>query len=61
VTTLRLPSPHNLTHGKRNPIAEWLDGLGLFGLHSCEKFVPPEIFAMHAVVLQGILVRPELS
>ena len=29
-----------LAHGKRNPIAEWLDGLGLFGLRSHEKFVP---------------------
>lgn len=24
VTTLRLPAPFRLTHGKRNPIAEWL-------------------------------------
>ena len=30
VTTLRLPAPYRLTHGKRNPIAEWLDGLGLW-------------------------------
>jgi hypothetical protein len=30
VTTLRLPAPYHLTHGKRNPIAAWLDGLGLF-------------------------------
>ena len=45
VATLRLASPYRLTHGKRNPIAEWLDGLGLFGLRSYEKFVPPEIFA----------------
>ena len=29
-----------LTHGKRNPIAAWLDELGLFGLRSHEKFVP---------------------
>ena len=28
------------THGRRNPIAEWLDELGLFGLRSHEKFVP---------------------
>lgn len=40
VTTLRLPAPYRLTHGKRNPIAEWLDGMGLFGLRSHEKFVP---------------------
>jgi len=37
VTTLRLPSPYRLTHGKRNPIAEWLVGLGLFGLRSYES------------------------
>lgn len=46
VTTLRLPAPFRLTHGKRNPIAEWLDGLGLFGLRSYEKFVPSEVFAV---------------
>jgi replicative DNA helicase len=46
VTTLRLPSPYRLTHGKRNPIAAWLDKLGLFGKRSHEKFVPPEVFAL---------------
>ena len=46
VTTLRLPAPFRLTHGRRNPIAAWLDGLGLFGLRSYEKFVPAEIFAL---------------
>jgi replicative DNA helicase len=46
VTTLRLPAPYHLTHGKRNPIAAWLDGLGLFGLRSHEKFVPTEVFAL---------------
>ena len=25
VTTLRLPAPYRLTHGRRNPIAAWLD------------------------------------
>jgi replicative DNA helicase len=45
VTTLRLPAPYHLTHGKRNPIAAWLDGLGLFDKRSYEKFVPPEVFA----------------
>ncbi|OBA83525.1 replicative DNA helicase [Mycobacterium sp. 1164966.3] len=44
VTTLRMPSPHRLTHGKRNPIAAWLDSLGLFGKRSYEKFVPQEVF-----------------
>lgn len=39
-TSLRLPAPYRLTHGRRNPIAAWLDGLGLFGLRSHEKFLP---------------------
>ena len=44
-TTLRLPAPyHSGTHGRRNPIAAWLDGLGLFGLRSYEKFVPAAVF-----------------
>ncbi len=46
VTTLRMPAPYQLTHGKRNPIAAWLDGLGLFGKRSYEKFVPREVFAL---------------
>jgi replicative DNA helicase len=44
VTTLRLPSPVQLTHGRRNPIAAWLDGLGLFGRRSYDKFVPQAVF-----------------
>jgi replicative DNA helicase len=40
VTTLRLPAPYRLARGRRNPIAEWLEGMGLFGLRSHEKFVP---------------------
>ncbi|MCP9622119.1 replicative DNA helicase [Nocardia otitidiscaviarum] len=46
VTTLRLPAPFHLTHGKRNPIAAWLDELGLFGLRSHEKFIPQRVFAL---------------
>ncbi|WP_306370930.1 replicative DNA helicase [Nocardiopsis sp. CC223A] len=46
VTTLRLPAPFRLTHGKRNPVAAWLDGLGLFGLRSHEKFVPDPVFTL---------------
>ncbi|MDT0348282.1 replicative DNA helicase [Pseudonocardia charpentierae] len=46
VTTMRLPAPYHLTHGRRNPIAEWLDGLGLFGLRSYEKFVPAQVFSL---------------
>jgi replicative DNA helicase len=43
-TTLRLPAPFRLTHGRRNPIAAWLDELGLFGRRSHEKFVPEQVF-----------------
>jgi len=46
VTSLRLPAPHHLTHGRRNPIAAWLDGLGLFGLRSWEKFIPAPVFSL---------------
>jgi replicative DNA helicase len=46
VTTLRLPAPYRLARGRRNPIAEWLDGLGLFGLRSHEKFVPRRVFGL---------------
>jgi replicative DNA helicase len=46
VTTLRLPAPYRLARGKRNPIAAWLDELGLFGLRSHEKFVPAGVFAL---------------
>jgi replicative DNA helicase len=45
-TSLRLPAPHHLTHGKRNPIAAWLDSMGLFGLRSHEKFIPQRIFSL---------------
>jgi replicative DNA helicase len=45
-TTLRLPAPFRLTHGRRNPIASWLDVLGLFGRRSHEKFVPADVFSL---------------
>jgi replicative DNA helicase len=41
--SLRLPAPWRLARRTRNPIAEWLDGLGLFGARSHEKFVPAEV------------------
>ncbi|MGW3601799.1 MULTISPECIES: replicative DNA helicase [unclassified Micromonospora] len=44
VTTLRLPAPYRLARGRRNPIAAWLDELGLFGLRSHEKFLPAAMF-----------------
>jgi replicative DNA helicase len=41
-----LPSPHRLTHGRRNPIAAWWDGLGLHDCRSWAKFIPDCIFAL---------------
>jgi replicative DNA helicase len=46
VSTLRLPAPYRLARGRRNPIAAWLDGLGLHGLRSYEKFVPQQVFVL---------------
>ncbi|HEX9599728.1 MAG TPA: replicative DNA helicase, partial [Gaiellaceae bacterium] len=40
-----LPSARHLTHGVRNPIAQWLDQLGVFGLRSWEKRIPDAVFA----------------
>jgi replicative DNA helicase len=40
-----LSAAGRLTHGVRNPVARWLDGLGVFGLRSYEKFVPDRVFA----------------
>jgi replicative DNA helicase len=51
----RQPSPYRLTHGRRNPIAQWLDSLGLFGLRSHEKFVPKPVFALPRVQLSLFL------
>lgn len=45
-TTLRLPAPYRLARGRRNPIAAWLDEMGLFGLRSHEKFVPDWVFGL---------------
>jgi len=46
VVTLRLPAPFKLARGRRNPIVSWLDELGLYGLRSHEKFVPPGVFGL---------------
>ena len=43
---LFLPSPYQVTHGRRNPIVKWMDDLGLYDKRSHQKFVPPEIFSL---------------
>jgi replicative DNA helicase len=45
-TTLRLPAPYRLARGRRNPIAAWLHSMGLFGLRSHEKLMPPRVFSL---------------
>ncbi len=39
-----LPASYHLTHQVRNPIAKWLDSMGILGLRSSEKFVPIQVF-----------------
>jgi replicative DNA helicase len=39
-----IPPTRHLTHGVRNPVRVWLEGLGAFGLRSYEKRVPAKVF-----------------
>ncbi len=45
-TTLRFASVRPVTHGVRNPMAEWFDSLGLYGKRSHEKFIPEQVFSL---------------
>ncbi|BAY28798.1 replicative DNA helicase [Nostoc carneum NIES-2107] len=40
-----LSAAEHLTHNVRNPVAKWLESLGVFGLRSYEKFLPQELFS----------------
>jgi replicative DNA helicase len=40
-----LAAGYHLTHRVRNPVAEWLDKIRIFGLRSYEKYVPECVFA----------------
>jgi replicative DNA helicase len=51
-----LPSTRRLTHGVRNPIAAWLDELGVFGLRSGEKRVPDRVFGQSPRAI-GVFLR----
>jgi replicative DNA helicase len=44
-----------LTHGRRNPLAEWLDGLGAFGFRAWEKRIPSVLFSQPAAVVAVFL------
>ncbi|RDI75911.1 DnaB: replicative DNA helicase [Gaiella occulta] len=50
-----LPATARLTHGVRNPVAAWLDGLGVFGLRSYEKRVPDEVFRQPVEAIETFL------
>jgi replicative DNA helicase len=39
-----LSATAHLTHETRNPVAEWMDRLGVWGYRSYEKFVPANMF-----------------
>ena len=41
-----LPAPYPLTHGRRNPIASWLDEMGLYGKQSYERFLPQRVHGL---------------
>ncbi len=43
-----LSAADRLTHQRRNPVAEWLDALGVFGYRSWEKRVPALLFEQPA-------------
>jgi replicative DNA helicase len=47
-TQVYLPAPFHLTYGQRNPLGAWLDGLGLWGKRSWQKFVPREVLSLSA-------------
>ena len=39
-----LPPSYRLTHNVRNPVAKWLEAMGVYGLRSYEKYVPECVF-----------------
>ncbi|HEX2272323.1 MAG TPA: replicative DNA helicase, partial [Acidimicrobiales bacterium] len=43
---LWLPSPYHLTHGRRHPVRNWLEPLGLWGSRSHDKFIPEALFEL---------------
>jgi replicative DNA helicase len=51
-----LSATERLTHNKRNPVAEWLDSLGIFGLRSHEKRVPEVMFRQPELTI-GVFLR----
>jgi replicative DNA helicase len=50
-----LSASMRLTHGKRNPVADWLSQMGVFGSRSYEKFVPSVIFEQPRSIISVFL------
>jgi replicative DNA helicase len=50
-----LAASDHLTHGKRNPVAAWLDELGCWGLRSYEKHIPHKVFEQSSEILSVFL------
>jgi replicative DNA helicase len=50
-----LSSTAHLTHETRNPVADWMDGLGVWGYRSHEKFVPKQLFEQSNEVIEQFL------
>ncbi len=50
-----LTAKERLGHGRRNPVARWLDELGVFGLRSYEKRVPDAVFAQPQTAIATFL------
>jgi replicative DNA helicase len=50
-----LAAAQRLTHGHRNPVAAWLDGMGVFGLRSHEKRVPDAVFRQPSEAIEVFL------
>ena len=50
-----LSAAGHLTHGRRNPVAAWMDGLGAFGLRSYEKRIPDAVFRQPAEAIELFL------
>jgi len=50
-----LPSSRPLTHGVRNPVAVWLEELGVFGLRSWEKRLPDRLYEQPPAAIAAFL------
>jgi replicative DNA helicase len=51
-----LSATAHLTHKTRNPVAEWMDGLGAWGYRSHEKSIPERLFEQPLEII-GLFLR----